>query len=152
MQLLVEGEYILERMQTKGGWTFIKFPKEIIPTSKAFGMMKVSGSLDDFTFGEKHLMPMGNGYILLPVAKPIRTKIGKEEGDIVYVRLLKQEIPNHIPQELIDCLKDDPGKFEVFEKLSKSEQTDWIEYIYTNENIEERTNRIIKLLDSLSQI
>ncbi|MEB2783196.1 YdeI/OmpD-associated family protein [Algoriphagus persicinus] len=150
--LLVEGEFLLERFQGKGGWTFVKFPKEIMPSSKAFGMMKVSGSVDNFSFEGKHLMPMGNGYIFLPVAKPIRTKIGKDEGDRVLIRLYKEEIPDQIPEELIDCLKDDPGKFDLFVALSKSGQKQWIQYIYSSDNIEDRSNRIIKLLNSLASI
>lgn len=148
--LLVEGEFLLERFQGKGGWTFVKFPKEIMPSSKAFGMMKVSGSVDGFSFEGKHLMPMGNGYIFLPIAKPIRTKIGKEEGESVLIRLYKEEVPDQVPQELIDCLKDDPGKFELFAALSQSEQKQWIQYIYSSDKIEDRSNRIIKLLHSLS--
>ncbi|MEB2776610.1 DUF1905 domain-containing protein [Algoriphagus sp. D3-2-R+10] len=152
MLLLVEGEFLLERFQGKGGWTFVKFPKEIMPSSKAFGMMKVSGSIDDFPFGGKHLMPMGNGFIFLPIAKPIRTKIGKEEGDSVLIRLYKEEVPDQLPQELIDCLKDDPGKFKLFAELSQSEQKQWIQYIYSSDKIEDRSNRIIKLLNSLASI
>ncbi len=149
MKLLVEGKFLLERFPGKGGWTFVKFPKEIISTSKAFGMMKVSGSIDDFPFEGKHLMPMGNGNIFLPIAKPIRTKIGKEEGDIVVIRLFKVDVPDQLPQGIIDCLKDDPGKFELFEKLAESDQKHWIEYIYSSDKIDVISDRIIKLLDSL---
>jgi len=105
MKLLAEGKFLLERFPGKGGWTFVKFPEEIISTSKAFGMMKVSGSIDDFPFEGKHLMPMGNGYIFLPIAKPIRTKIGKEKGDIVVMRLFKVDVPDQLPQEIIDASK-----------------------------------------------
>lgn len=150
MLKLVDGEFLLERMQGKGGWTFVKFPKDILATSKAFGMMKVSGSIDDFSFEGKHLMPMGNGYIFLPVAKPIRTKIGKNEGETVWVKLYREEIPEELPQELIDCLKDDPGKHELFQKLSKSQQKHWLEHIYSTDKIEERSERIIKLLYHLA--
>ncbi|PZX46991.1 DUF1905 domain-containing protein [Algoriphagus chordae] len=151
MQLLVEGNYLLERFQGKGGWTFVKFPKEIMPSSKAFGMMKVSGTLDNHSFEGKHLMPMGNGFIFLPVAKPIRTKIGKEEGDVVHVNLYQEEIPDQVPQELIDCLKDDPGKFELFEQLSEPEKKQWVEYIYSSDKIEDKSDRIIKLLEALGK-
>tara|TARA_R110000850_G_scaffold7008_5_gene26438 strand:- start:76 stop:417 length:342 start_codon:yes stop_codon:yes gene_type:complete len=112
-------------------------------------MMKVSGSIDDFPFEGKHLMPMGNGYIFLPIAKPIRTKIGKEEGDFVLMQLFKVDVPEQLSEEIVDCLKDDPGKFEFFEKLSESEQKHWIEYIYSSDKIEVISDRIIKLLDSL---
>lgn len=149
MEQIVSGEFFMERFPGKGGWTYVKFPKDIIATSKAFGMMKVSGSIDDFYFEGKHLMPMGNGYIFLPIAKPIRTKIGKNEGDTVWVKLYREEIPEELPQELVDCLKDDPGKYKLFQKLSKPEQKHWIEYIYSSDKIEDRSDRIIKLLNHL---
>ncbi|WP_439489324.1 DUF1905 domain-containing protein [Algoriphagus sp.] len=148
MQLLVEGEYLLDRMQGKGGWTYVKFPKEI-SGSKAFGMMKVSGSIDDFTFEGKHLMPMGNGLVFLPVAKAIRSQIKKEEGDIVFIRLFRKDVPNHAPPELVECLKDDPGKWELFQLLSEADQRHWVEYIYSSDLIDEQSGRIIKLLHSL---
>lgn len=92
---------------------------------------------------------MGNGHVFLPVAKLIRKAIGKEEGDEVKIRFYREEIPDKLPQELIECLNDDPGKLELFEKLTKTEQQYWIEYIYRTENIDSRSARIIKLLDTL---
>lgn len=150
MQLIAKGKFILERFSGKGGWTYIKLSGDLIKSSKAFGMMKVSGSIDSFTFEGKHLMPMGNGYVFLPVAKPIRKAIGKEEGDVVEIQFYRDEIPEKLPQELIDCLKDDPGKFELFNQLPKIEQKDWIEYIYSVEDVDLKSNRILKLLKSLN--
>lgn len=152
MLLLAEGKYRLERMQGKGGWTIVKFPGDIIRTSKAFGMMKVSGNIDDYSFEGKHLMPMGNGFIFLPVAKAIRTKIKKEDGDTVFVRLFKEEIPDQIPQELVACLNDDPGKWDRFKNLPETEQKHWIEHIYSVDDLDARADRIIKLMDSLKDV
>ena len=149
MKLIVEGKFILERFSGKGGWTYIKLPGDLITSGKAFGMMKISGNIDHYTFEGKHLLPMGNGYVFMPVAKPIRKVIHKEEGDEVEVRFFKEVIPDKLPQELIDCLKDDPGKLKLFEKLPNSDQQHWIEYIYSVEDLDSRSARIIKLLDSL---
>lgn len=150
MKLIAQGTYLLEKFTGKGGWTYIKLPGELIKSGKAFGMMKISGSIDDFSFEGKHLLPMGNGYVFLPVAKPIRKIIGKEEGDEVEIKFFIEEVPDTIPQELTDCLQDDPGKFELFQQLSNEEQKNWITYIYSVEDIEGRSNRIIKLINSLS--
>lgn len=150
MQLIVEGTFLLERFPGKGGWTFIKLPDKIITTGKAFGMMKVSGTIDDFAFEGKHLLPMGNGFVFLPVAKPIRKAIGKEEGDTVQIKFFQEKVPEKLPQELIDCLNDDPGKLSLFQKLPKADQNYWIEYIYRMEDLDIRSARIIKLLDSLT--
>ena len=131
MEQIVSGEFLMERFPGKGGWTYIKLPLTIFSSGKAFGMMKVSGTIDDFSFEGKHLMPMGNGYIFLPLSKAIRSKIGKNVGDTVLMRLYKEEVPEKLPQELIACLKDDPGKYDLFLNLPKPEQKHWIEYIYS---------------------
>ncbi len=150
MEQIVGGEFFLERFQGKGGWTFIKIPIAILPSGKAFGMLKVCGSIDDYTFEGKHLMPMGDGFLFLPISKPIRQAIGKEEGDKVLFKLYRDEIPTSIPEELIACLEDDPGKLSLFQKLSDAEQKQWIEYIYSANSDEVKANRIIKLLSDLN--
>lgn len=149
MEQIVGGEFFLERFQGKGGWTYIKIPIEILPSGKAFGMLKVCGSIDDYTFEGKHLMPMGDGFLFLPISKPIRQAIGKEEGDQVIFKLYRDEIPTSIPAELIACLEDDPGKLPLFMKLSDAVQRQWIEYIYSANSDEAKANRIVRLLYDL---
>lgn len=149
MELILEGEFVLERFPGKGGWTFIRIPKTLLPSGKAFGMIKLSGKIDEFEFEGKHLMPMGQGVHFLTVAKPIRTAIGKEEGEMVWLKLFRDEIPNSIPEELIDCLKDDPGKLPLFYQLSESVQKHWVEFIYSADSEDRKAARIVKLLNEL---
>lgn len=152
MELVLEGEFLLERFQGKGGWTFVRIPVTQLRGGKAFGMVKLDGSIDDYEFVGKHLMPMKKGVLFLPVSKPIRTQIRKEEGDTVRLRLLRQEIPSIIPQELIECLKDDPGKFPLFQQLTEADQKHWIEYIYSADSEDAKADRIVKLLAELKPI
>lgn len=149
MELILEGDFYLERFSGKGGWTFVRLPLEIFPDGKAFGMLQVSGEVDSYTFEGKHLMPIGDGSLFLPVAKAIRTIIKKEEGDQVHLKLLRDEIPSEATQELIDCLNDDPGKYSLFQKLPKADQTKWVEYIYGTSSLDAKTERILKLLAEL---
>ncbi len=127
----------------------MRIPVDKLPGGKAFGMVKLSGSIDDFAFEGKHLMPMKKGVLFLPISKPIRTQIGKEEGDVVMLRLYRADIPPSIPEELIDCLKDDPGKLPLFYQLQEAEQRHWIEYIYSADSEDAKAARIVKLLDVL---
>ena len=149
MELILEGEFLLERFPGKGGWTYIRVPVSLLPSGKAFGMVKLNGSIDQFEFVGKHLMPMKKGILFLPVSKPIRSQISKEEGDIVVLRLYREEIPSNIPQELIDCLNDDPGKLPLFYQLQQAVQNHWIEYIYSADSEESKADRIVKLLSEL---
>lgn len=86
-----------------------------------------------------------------PVSKAIRIAIGKEEGDSVLVRLFRDGIPNTIPQELIDCLEDDPGKLQLFYQLDEETKKQWIEYIYSANSEDSKASRIVKLLTDLGQ-
>lgn len=151
MELIIEGEFLLERFPGKGGWTFVRIPNMLLPSAKSFGMIKLSGQIDEFEFEGKHLMPMGKGQLFFPVPKVIRNAIGKEEGETVLVKLFREEIPNKIPQELIECLEDDPGKLSLFYKLDDAAQKHWIEYIYSANSEEAKANRIVKLLVELGQ-
>ena len=96
-------------------------------------------------------MPMGNGYLFLPIAKPIRTAIGKEQGDTVRLKLMRDEVPSQVPEELIDCLQDDPGKLQLFQRLSDADQKHWIEHIYSANSPEVKSDRIVKLLNQLGK-
>jgi hypothetical protein len=150
MELILEGEFLLEKFSGKWGWTFVRVPVVLLPSGKPFGMVRISGTVDNFQFENKHLMPMGDGFLFLPVSKEIRKAIGKESGEQVLIRLFRNEIPSAIPEELIDCLKDDPGKFQLFERLGSEDQKRWVEFIYSANSEEVKAARIIKLLSDLS--
>ena len=152
MDLIVSGDFLLERFSGKGGWTFVRVPIAILPLGKSFGMLRVNGKVDDFGFERKHLMPMGDGFLFLPISKEIRKAIGKEAGDKVHILLYRDEIPHDIPDELVDCLQDDPGKLELFQKLSNAEQKHWISFIYSANSEDAKASRIVKLLSDLSQL
>lgn len=149
MEIILEGEFVLEKFPGKGGWTFMRFPLEILPAKKAFGMIRVSGLIDTYKFEGKHLMPMGNGFVFLPISKPIRSAIGKELDDFVRIQLMREELPSQIPDELIDCLDDDPGKLKFFQKLSEAKKKRWVELIYTTNSPDIKADRIVKLLNQL---
>jgi len=149
MDLIFEGEIYLERFSGKGGWTYAPLKKELFKGLKSFGMLKVSGQIDYYTFEDKHLMPMDDGRLFLPVAKAIRKEIQKEAGQSVFIRLFKRSLPTGIPEEVIDCLKDVPGKYESFMKLPHREQKKWIKYIYEKDSINSITKRILRLIDEL---
>lgn len=141
---------ILERFTGKGGWTYARVPKEKLPSKKYFGMLEVSGQIDEFAFQKKHLMPMGDGTVFLPVSKEIRNKIKKEAGDEVRLILFTESIPDQVPGELKACLQDDPGKWESFQKLSEKEQKEWIETIYSSSNEDHQVRQILRLLNFLA--
>ena len=151
MQNLLAGEFLLEKFPGKGGWTFIRLPLVAKGSKNHFGILKVSGSIDSFSFENKTLMPLGDGNLFFPVSKEIRTYIRKYEGDKVFLCLVRNGIPNQLPDELRDCLLDDAGKLELFLKLSTEQQTRWLETIYSAYSEEQKAEQIVRLLKFLGK-
>ncbi|WP_144606081.1 DUF1905 domain-containing protein [Algoriphagus algorifonticola] len=150
MELILEGDFYLERFSGKAGWTYIPFSKENISAKNPFGMLKVSGSIDEYQFKDKHLMPIGDGRLFLPLAKQVRKKIKKEAGDSVHLKLYRQALPDSAPPELLDCLRDDPGKLRLFDLIPTEEKEKWVSFIYSANSEEEKATRIVKLLEALN--
>ena len=151
MEKLIEGEFFLEKFSGKGGWTFVRLPLSQLGAKTHFGMLKVSGSVDSFEFSEKTLMPMGDGFLFLPISKEIRTQIKKGDGEKVILQLFRNGIPTQLTEELRDCLLDDPGKLDLYLSLISEEQTRWLEMIYSANTEEQKAERIVRLLEYLGK-
>ena len=149
MKPLTDKKYLLEKFPGKGGWTFAKIP-EIAQDKKAhFGWVKVKGSIDGFMISKYHLMPMGNGYLFLPVKAEIRKKIKKKEGDYVHVILYPDNEPLEIPEEMILCLNEEPQALIFFNSLSESEKKYYILWVYSAKKEETKITRLAKTINKL---
>src|SRR5690606_16307993 len=118
---------------------------------RKFGMVKVKGKIDDYELAGYNLMPMGTGQLFLPVKAEIRKKIGKKEGDWVQVILYADNSALGIPEELIDCLKDEPKAYESFIKLSEGAQKEFRDWVYSAKKDDTKVDRIAKMIDLLVQ-
>jgi hypothetical protein len=140
---------LLEKFPGKGGWTFVKIP-EILPDKKApFGWVKIRGTIDGIEIKKYHLMPMGNGQLFLPVKAEIRKKITKQQGDYVHIILYRDKEPEYIPQELYDCLADEPTALQKYNNLTDEKQKAIIKWIYSAKNDDIKTNRINETIEKL---
>lgn len=146
---LIDQDYLLQKMQGKGGWTYAAIPEITQDKNAYFGLQKVRGTIDDYEIANFHLMPMGNGVLFLPVKAEIRKKIGKNEGDWVHIKLFSQELPNVVPEDFLICLKDEPQAYKKFQLLSEIEQNAIIEWIYTAKRDDQKVERIVQSIDKL---
>jgi len=148
---LVNGKYLLERFQGKGGWTYVVIP-EVLQNKKApFGWVTVKGTIDQYELKNYRLMPMGNGRLFLPVKAEIRKKIGKQEGDYVHLTLYADHLQREIPEELLLCLMDDPVAHQTFLSYPDGEQRAFIDWIYSAKKEDTKVDRIARTLDKLSK-
>jgi hypothetical protein len=148
---LIDKNYLLKKMQGKGGWTYAEIP-ELPPDKKAhFGWRKVRGFIEGYEIRKYHLMPMGNGKLFLPVKAEIRKKIGKKEGDTVHIVLYPDTEPLEVPEEMKLCLEDEPKALNFFNSLSESEQKFYIQWIYAAKKEETKIERLAKTINRLAQ-
>jgi hypothetical protein len=149
-EILTDQSYVLEKFPGKGGWTYAAIP-EIRPDKKAwFNWVKVRGYIDDFYIEKYHLMPIGDGRMMLPVKAAIRKKINKQAGDCVHIKLYRDQEPTDIPQEFLDCLADDEVAMSFFSGLTSAEQKVYTDWIYSGKNADEREHRMAMGIDMLA--
>jgi Domain of unknown function (DUF1905)/Bacteriocin-protection, YdeI or OmpD-Associated len=142
---LVDKEYLLEKFQGKGGWTFARIPEIVQNKNKPFGWVRVRGTIDQFEINNYNLQPMGNGNLFLPLKAEIRKKIRKEEGDYVHIVLFTDNFPTEITEELKLCLMDEPNAYKTFLSFTLEKQKAIIEWIYSAKTEEIKADRIAKI-------
>ncbi|MBK3516548.1 YdeI/OmpD-associated family protein [Carboxylicivirga marina] len=148
--ILVDKPYTLQKFPGKGGWTYAEIT-EVKPDKHAwFNWIKVHGFIDDYELKHARLMPLGNGNMMLPVKAAIRKAIGKQEGDIVRIKLFPDNLPVDIPQEIIECFElEDNRLLEALKKETTNQQQEFISWIYEAKKEETKVKRIIKMMDYL---
>ncbi|PLK44766.1 YdeI/OmpD-associated family protein [Emticicia sp. TH156] len=147
---LIDQEYRLEKMDAPGGWTYVEIKEIDAPRKGPFGWVRVRGTVDGYEIRGYNLMPMGQGRLFFPVKAEIRKKIKKQLGDTVRVILYADNLPTDVPEELADCLKDEPGLYEKFMAYSEGEKKGFIEWIYSAKTDETRAARIVKTIEKVA--
>ena len=146
---MVNKEDLLEKYPGKGGWTYARIPEVLQNKNSPFGWVKVKGRIDDYEIKNYKLMPMGNGQLFLPVKSDIRKKIGKKEGDWVKVILYPDNAPTEIPEEFLDCLKEDPIAYKTFLTYTDGQQKEFIDWVYSAKTDDTKVERIVLALNKL---
>lgn len=148
---LVDKKYLLEKFQSKGGWTFARIPEIAQNKNTPFGWVRVRGTIDHFEIRNYNLQPMGNDSLFLPVKAEIRKKINKKEGDYVHIILFADNLPTDIPEELKLCLMDEPNAYETFLNYTNGEQKTIIEWIYSAKTDATKVERIAKTINKIAE-
>jgi hypothetical protein len=147
----VNQQYLLEKFQGKGGWTYAQIP-EIRPDKHAhFGWVRVRGHIDSYEIKGYHLMPMGNGNLFLPVKAQIRKHIKKQAGDWVHIILYADNAPSEIPADFLWFLQDEPELYQNFMTFSDAERKAYIEWIEAAKTVQTKADRMAVALQKIQK-
>jgi desulfoferrodoxin (superoxide reductase-like protein) len=148
---LVDKQFLLEKFDGKGGWTFARIPDIQADKKSHFNWVKVKGTIDGFEISKYNLTSMGNNQMFLPVKAEIRKKIKKEAGDWVHVILYADNEPLDTPEEMWLCLEDEPKAMNFYKKITESEKKHYIDWIYSAKMEQTKIDRMIKAIDRLAR-
>lgn len=149
---LIDKDYILEKFEGKGGWTYALIPEIAQNKKNPFGWVTVSGFIDDFELKHYKLMPFGNGKLFMPVKKSIRKVIDKQAGDSIRIKLAIDSSSIKIPDEVIECFKNEPPViYDSFLAFSASEQKVFIDWIYEAKKEDTKVKRIVQMMERVSE-
>ena len=152
----VSFQTIIRRFADQGektGWTYIKIPSaiaaQIHPANKK--SFRVKGKLDEYAFEKISLLPFGDGDFIMALNASIRKAIHKVEGAKVSVQLqLDEREPDPSP-EFLASMNDEPAALATFNKLKKSHQHYFINWIESAKTDQTKAKRIAHAVDALSQ-
>lgn len=137
----------------KTGWTYIQIPAEValqlVPNNKK--SFRVKGFLDDHAFEGISLAPVGGGDFILPLNAEKRKAIKKQKGAEVIVQLAVDTKPILPPDELMDCLKDEPDALKQFDTIAPSHRTYFINWINSAKTVETKATRIAATVNALAR-
>ena len=142
---LVDKNYLLQKFEGKGGWTFAEIPEIPMPKT-SFGMLKVKGKIDNYEFSDVRLLPLGNGHLFMAVNLQLRRMIDKHAGDIVHIVIYNDDLPTMIPEELALCMNFEDGVMDKFQFYSDGEKKAFVNWIYSAKTEQTKIDRIAKTI------
>lgn len=142
---LVNKDCILQTSGGKGSWTWVELPEITMPKT-AFGMLKVKGSIDDYTFSNVHLMPIGNGHLGLAIKSEIRKRIKKQAPDSVHITLYVDQSVLIIPEDLLLCMECEDGILEKFGTYSDGQKKAFVDWINAAKSEQTKVDRIARTI------
>lgn len=151
---MIEFNTIIKKFNKQGektGWTYIEIHPGIIekikgPYKRSF---RVKGKLDSYNINNVALIPIGNGYFIMPLNATIRKGIKKKHGAYVKVTMEEDKSGFILNKDFADCLKEDDEANTYFMQLPyghKNYFNNWINAAKTAPTIEKRIAMVLRAL------
>jgi hypothetical protein len=135
----------------KTGWSYIRIPaklaQQLMPGNKR--SFRVKGKLDDHPIKSVALLPMGEGDFIMALKADVRKVLRKQKGDMLQVVLDVDKKPIEPPEDLLECLADEPRAREYFLSLPKSHQNYFGNWVKSAKTGETRGRRIARVVDAM---
>jgi hypothetical protein len=135
----------------KSGWTYIEIPSDVaqqlMPGNRK--TFRVKGKIDGYSVKGVAVLPMGEGNFILPLNATMRKNLGKNYGAMVILNIDKDKNEPVLDKEMIRCLKDEPDAFDFFNKMSKSNQHYFSNWVASARTIETKAKRIAMTIDAM---
>ena len=148
---IIHGQFIIQKMPMKSGWSYVILPPKHRKTGLPFGWFVVKGTIDDYEIRQYKLWPTADNKLFLPIKAEIRKKIKKQEGDIVTLTLYEDTSAVEIPDEFLICLYESPQARFHFESLSLTSQKQYVDYVFAAKSHEARARRLTKSIEKLEK-
>lgn len=137
----------------KTGWTYIEIPaavaEKLQPGSKKG--FRVKGKLDNYNFSMIALLPMGGGDFIMTLNAAIRKGIKKQKGATVQVKMEVDTNEIKPPEELMECLQDEPEALAYFNSLKKGHQNYFTNWINSAKTDPTKAKRIAAAINALNK-
>jgi len=152
---LFNGPVTLGKFPGKGAWTYA--PVGVLPNAPKthFGVLKVSGRIDEIALNGVALMPMGEGRRFLAVNAALRKQLGKQAGDVVKLQLFSVEEPTALSgislADFTECLAEVPAALQAFQGLTAAQQQAWLSWVDAAASDEQKVARVEAALVQLAQ-
>jgi hypothetical protein len=141
------------KMGEKTGWSYIEVPADVAEELNP-GVRKgyqVKGFLDEFRIERVALLPMGDGKFIIPMNDKFRKGTGKKEGAMLQVRLELDKSEFVYPEDIMQCLSDDPQAYDYFMGLPESHRKYYIKWIESAKTEHTRAKRIAQTVIGCSR-
>ena len=148
---IIQGQFVIQKMDMKGGWSYVLLPPIHTKTGLPFGWFVVKGCIDDFEIKQYKLWPTADNKLFLPIKAEIRKKIKKQVGDTVQVTLFEDQSEVIIPNDFILCLLESQEAHFNFEKMSSTSQKQYVDYVYGAKSLEAQARRMTKSIEKLEK-
>lgn len=152
---MIQFKAILDKFDEKGektGWTYFIIPAHIAQELNA-GVKtsyRVKGKIDNFPIKMVALLPMGNGDYIIPFNDKFKKGTAKKEGATIEVSLEIDTDEFQISADLLACLEDEPRAIAAFEKMPKSHQRYYSNWVESAKTFETKSKRITQCVFGLS--